>query len=161
MREDRTFLPTQSHELPGDHLQDSGVESPRQQNPGARTNRRAASVGADPAETLPCPPGTPGDPGRLLAASSVPAPCLSAPPAAGLTRGLWPLSCPLVAIQGKPRGSLGHLGPALPPLQSGWETLEWVTLGLRYGDPVGSDKRKVLHSWPSKAVDQGPGWLRG
>lgn len=29
----------------------------------------------------------------------------SALPAAGLTRGLEPLSCPLAAIQGKPRGS--------------------------------------------------------
>lgn len=99
-----TFLPAQSHQLPGDHLQYSGVKSPRQQNPGSRTNCRAAGVAADPAATLHCPPGIPGCPCHLLAASSVPA-RQSALPAAGLTRGLEPLSCPLVAIQGKPRGS--------------------------------------------------------
>lgn len=140
------------------------MRSPRQQNPGARTNRRAAGVGGcGPSCDSSLSSGDSGEPGRLLAASSVPAPRLSAPPASGLTRSLGPLSCPLVAILGKPRGSLGHLGPALPQLQSGWQTLEsmWVTLGLRYGDLMGSDRRKVLYSWPSKAVDQGPDWLRG
>lgn len=32
-------------------------------------------------------------------------------------------------------------------------------LVLQDHDPVGSDRRLVLHSWPPKAVDGEPGWL--
>lgn len=108
---------SESQELPGDHLQDSRFRVAAPAEPRDSDQSQSGGVGADPAASLHCPPGTPGGPRRLLAASSVPAPRLCA------TRS-W--------VDLRPRASF------LPPRGHSGKTA-WVSRSLRTSAAAAAD----------------------